>query len=156
MLVKEAAHKFIIQLYFLLLRALKRMPTAGEAVDQAQEMAQNASARAQEAGAKAGEMAQSAYGKAAEGVSGAYNSAAQTVGDVVDGAKGQFETQKRNLGDVSERVKVVGSNASSMAKSGTDMASQEAGHLLGNAQEMLGKNSEEVVKGIRPAKVGSD
>ncbi len=152
MLVKEAIHKAIIQLYFFLLRAVKRMPTAGEAANQAQEMAQNATVQAQEAGAKAGEMAQSAYGKAAEGVSGAYNSAAQTVGGVVDGAKGQFETQKGNAGEVYERGKVVGNNATAVAGSGADLASKEAGHLLGNAQEMLGRNIEEVGKGIRPGK----
>jgi hypothetical protein len=39
----------------------------------------------------------------------------------MDGAKGRFETQKG---------KTLGSNAS-------EMASQEAGHLLENAQEML-------------------
>jgi Mitochondrial carrier protein len=149
MLVKEAVHKFIIQLYFLFLRALKRMPTAGEAVGQAQEMAQSATVQAQEAGTKAGEIAQSAYGKATEGVTDAYNGAAQTVGSVVDGAKGQFETQKGNVGEVYEREKVMGGNASEMAKSGS---SQEAGHLLGNAQGMLGKNIEEMGKGIRPAK----
>lgn len=152
MLVKEAVHKVIIQLYFLLLRALKRMPTASEAVGQAQEMAQNASVQAQEASAKAGEMASISYGKAAEGVSGAYNSAAQTLGSVVDGAKGQFEAQKGYVGEVYEKGKVVGSNATETAKSGTDMVSQEAGHLLGNAQEMLGKNIEEVGKGMRSVK----
>jgi hypothetical protein len=152
MLVKEAVHKFIIQLYFLLLRALKRMPTAGDAVGQAQGIAQNASAQAQGAGMKVGEIAHSAYGKAAKRASGAYNSGAQTVGNVVDGTKGQFETQKGTVGEIYERGKVMGNNASEMAKADTDMAGQEAGHLLGNAQEMLGKNIEDVGKGMRPAK----
>ena len=143
MLVKEAVHKFIIQLYFLLLRALKRMPTAGEAASQAQEIAQNATAQAQEAGVKAGSMAQSAHEQAAEGVSGAYNNAEQTMGSVVDGARG-------DAGQAYDRAQVVWSNVSEAAKSGTDVASQEAGHLLGNAQEMLGRNIEEVGKGIRP------
>jgi hypothetical protein len=73
-------------------------------------------------------MASRAYGKAAEGVSGPYNSAAQTVCNVMDGAKGRFETQKGNVGEVYKRGKALGSNAS-------EMASQEAGHLLENAQE---------------------
>lgn len=152
MLVKEAVHKAIIQLYFLLLRALKRVPTAGEAAGQAQEMAQNATLHAQEAGVKAGEMASGAYGKAAESVGGAYESAARMVGGVVDGARGRVEARKGSGAEAFERGKVVGSNVAETAKEGTDMASQEAGHLLGNAQDMLGKNIEEVGRGIRPAK----
>jgi len=152
MLVKEAVHKFTIELYFIFLRALKRMPTASEPVGQAREMTQSATSQAQEAGAKAREIAQSAYSKATKGVTGAYNSAAQTVENVVDGARKHFETPKGNVGEVYERGKVVGSNASETAKSGSDMASQEAGHLLGNAQEMLREDIEEMDKGMRPAK----
>ena len=115
-------------------------------------MTQSATSQAQEAGAKAREIAQSAYSKATKGVTGAYNSAAQTVENVVDGARKHFETPKGNVGEVYERGKVVGSNASETAKSGSDMASQEAGHLLGNAQEMLREDIEEMDKGMRPAK----
>lgn len=49
------------------------------------------------------------------------------------------------MGEVYKRGKALGSNAS-------EMASQEAGHLLGNAQEMLEKNINEVGKGMGPAK----
>ena len=41
----------------------------------------------------------------------------------------------------------MGTNAPEVAKLGTDIASQEAGHLLGNTQEMLRKNIEEMGKG---------
>jgi cell division septum initiation protein DivIVA len=145
MLVKEAVHKSIIQLYFLLLRAIGRMPTASEAVSQAQRMAQNATVQAQKVGAKTGEMAQTAYVQAAESVSGAYSNATQTMGSVVAGAK-------RNVGQAYDGAQNVRGNVSEAAKSGSDIASQEAGHLLGNAQEMLGKNLEEAGKGIRPSK----
>jgi hypothetical protein len=43
----------------------------------------------------------------------------------------------------------VGSNAIEVTKNAEDLASKEAGHLLDNAQDMLGDKIEKVGKGIK-------
>jgi len=77
-------------------------------------------------------------------VNGAVASANETVGNAFNGAKEQ-------MGVAYGRAQVVGVNASESAKSGSDLAKEQAGHLLGNAQEMVGGRMEEVGKSIKLA-----
>ena len=67
-------------------------------------------------------------------------------------AKNAAESGKEAIGVAGERLGVVGTNASEVAKSANDLASKEAGHLLGNAQEQLGDKIVDVGKGIKPDK----
>lgn len=125
MIVKESIHKLIIQTYYLLLRALDKYPSPSK-------LAQQAGDALQDGAERAGEMVKEGYGNVSE-----------RFGDAVQGGK-------EIIGVAGERVAVVGTNVTETAKSANDLASKEAGHLLGNAQEMLGGKLEEVGKGIKP------
>jgi len=153
MLIKEAVHKLIIQTYFLILKALKKYPSPSELTAQAGDAIQ-------ENAEKAGELIKDGYGNVVE-----------KVGTVV-------QDGKEALGVVREKIDEFGTNATGTAKStfqdgkgaigagstsgtentsdnnaveGTnDIASKEAGHLLGNAQEQLGGKIVEIGKGIKP------
>jgi hypothetical protein len=125
MIVKESIHKLIIQTYYLILKALNKYPSPSE-------LANQAGVAIQDAGERAGNM-----------VKEGYEVAAQRVG-------GMVESGKDAIGVGAERAGVVGSNATEVAKNTGDLASKEAGNLLGNAQEQLGGKIEETGKGIKP------
>jgi len=125
MIVKESVHKLIIQAYYLILKALNKYPSPGD-------LAQQAGGVLQDGAERAGSMVREGYGNVSE-----------RVGDVVQGGKGMVEA-------AGERMGVIGTNANEAAKNANDYASKEAGHLLGNAQEMLGDKVEETGKGIKP------
>lgn len=125
MIVKESIHKLIIQTYYLILRTLNKYPSP--------------SALAQQAG----EVFQDSAEKAGNIVKGGYENVSERVGDAV-------QSGKEMAGATGERIGVVGNNATEVAKNANDLASKEAGHLLGNAQEMLGGRIEEFGKGIKP------
>jgi hypothetical protein len=127
MIVKESIHKLIIQTYYIILKALNKYPSPSELANQAGVVIQDASE-------KAGHM-----------VKEGYESAAERVGDMV-------ESGKEAMGVGPERAGVMGNNAIEVTKNAEDLASKEAGHLLGNAQDMLGGNIEEVGKGIKTEK----
>ncbi|PMD40641.1 putative peroxisomal adenine nucleotide transporter 1 [Hyaloscypha variabilis F] len=127
MIVKESIHKLIIQTYYAILKALNKYPSPTE-------LASQAGVAIQDAGEKVGHM-----------VKEGYESAAERVGDMV-------ESGKEVMGVGAERAGVVGSNAIEVTKNAEDLASKEAGHLLGNAQDMLGGKIEEVGKGIKTEK----
>lgn len=163
MLVKEAVHKMIIQLYYMILRALKKFPTPGEAMGQAQDMASSVNTTAHDAVARGGEMASSAYDRASTSVSDAYSTAADKVGDMVDGAKtatNQLGTSKGTagaragtgsanrsnvgLGDAYEKAAIVGYNARANTAKGPP--SPDAGSVVGDARKEVGN----VGKNVRP------
>lgn len=125
MLVKEAVHKLIIQAYYLVLKAMKKYPSP-------QELAQ-----------QAGDSIKEGYADVSERVGVMGNNATEagkTMGsNVAEAAR-----------DIAESVGVVGSNVGETAKSAEKLQSQEAGHLPGNAQEMLGDKLEKARKDIKP------
>ncbi|KAE9367726.1 putative peroxisomal adenine nucleotide transporter 1 [Stipitochalara longipes BDJ] len=127
MIVKESIHKLIIQTYYVILKALNKYPSPSE-------LATQAGVAIQDAGGKAGEM-----------VKEGYEAASERVGDLV-------ESGKEAIGVGTERAGVVGNNTIEVAKNAEDLASKEAGHLLGNAQDMLGGKIEKVGKGIKTDK----
>jgi hypothetical protein len=124
MIVKESIHKLIIQAYYVILKALDKYPSPSELANQTE-------VAIQDAGEKVGHMVKEGY----EGV-------AERVGDMV-------ESGKEAMGVGVERGGVVGSNAIEVTKNAEDLASKEAGHLLDNAQDMLGDKIEKVGKGIK-------
>ena len=163
MLVKEAVHKAIIQLYYMILRALKKFPTPGEAMGQAQDMASSVNTTALDAVARSGEMAGSAYDKASASMSGAYSTAADKVGDMVDGAKnatsqlatsngtagaragtGAANRSSVGLGDAYEKAAIAGYNTRASATKGN--TGPDAGSVLGDAIQDVGN----VGKNVRP------
>jgi Mitochondrial carrier protein len=225
MLVKESVHKLIIQLYYLVLRALKRIPTPGEAVSQAQGIASNMNEKAQEGVSKAGEMATGAYSSATKTMGGVVDNARERLGGPLKGERidayeraqtmanqgiepkftrsselqglgiepryastsieqinpqfqgpkiDAFERAHANTSnltssemgkteaigskgpaqgkttDACERPANITNNATETAKSGGDLAEKEAGHLMGNVSEQLGKNIEGAGRNIRP------
>jgi hypothetical protein len=124
MIIKETVHKLIIQTYYLVLKALDRYPSPSE-------LAKRAGQSVQDAGERAGEIVKEGY----DNVTGA-------VGNMVGGTKD-------TAGVAVERAGVIGNNATETAKTANDLASKEAGHLLGNAHEMLGDKIEKAGQGIK-------
>jgi len=124
MIVKERIHKLIIQTYYIILKALNKYPSPTELASQAQQAISDGAG-------KTGELMKEGYG-----------TFTGRVGNVVDSGK-----------MAAERAGVIGNNATEVTKSAEDLASKDAGHLLGNAQEMLGGKIEEVGKGIKGVKI---
>ena len=127
MIVKESIHKLIIQTYYLVLKAMKRFPTPEQLANQAGEVVKDKS----------------------EKVGAVVKEGVEKAGEIV---KDGYGNGKDVAAAVGERVGVVGNNTSEAAKTANDYASKEAGHLLGNAQEMLGGKIEDLGKGIKPEK----
>lgn len=114
MIVKESVHKFIIQAYYLILKALKRYPSPSDLANQASSMAGQAGDKTRDVVEKGREALDSAYIVAEERVTLTFN-------------------------DVSGRVQNMGSNASELAKSGTSHATSFVSEKAGNAEDALGK-----------------
>ncbi|RDW65297.1 putative peroxisomal adenine nucleotide transporter 1 [Coleophoma crateriformis] len=149
MLVKESVHKVIIQLYFYLLKVLDKTQ------DRAGDLASSASSTVKDMGDRAGDMLTGVRGRAGEAVTGAgekiqnsYTSVSQSVSGALESGKDQISSTGSSVsekaGVVGERVGVLGNNATEAAKTANDLASKEAGHLLGNAHAMLGGKIEGV------------
>lgn len=102
MLVKEAVHKVIIQLYLTILKLLSRAPTSADVLDQAKLTA-----------GQAGESVSSAYAQAGETVNGAYDKARETAGSLA-----------QNVSDATReayvRAQVIGGNTVEVIKSGNE------------------------------------
>ncbi|KAF4628063.1 hypothetical protein G7Y89_g10097 [Cudoniella acicularis] len=150
MIVKERVHKVIVQVYFFLLKMLKRYPSP-------QELASQANQKASEAMEQGEKMVREGY----DGVSGRVESVVESGKVMVENTAEEAGVVGNNImeagKDITERAGIVGNNAKEAAKSADNLASQEAGHLLGNAQEQLGDNIEEVGKGLKdnPKKDGN-
>jgi hypothetical protein len=146
MLVKEAIHKLIIQSYYFILRALKKYPSPSEVTAQAGDAIQDA-------GEKAGEIVKQGY----ENISGRVGTVGEKAGEIVKeglenvtGTLGTvIQTGREAVETTGERVGVVGNNATEVTKTAEDYVSKDAGHLLGNAREMLGDKIIEGGKGIK-------
>jgi hypothetical protein len=145
MIVKESIHKLIIQTYYVILKALNKYPSPSE-------LASQASAVIQDAGEKAGEVVKDGYETAADRVGGMVENGKDAIGVGAEKAGNMIESGKKAMGVGAERVGVVESNATEAAKNAEDLAGKEAGHLLRNAQDMLGDKIEEVGKGIKTDK----
>ncbi|KAI9731274.1 MAG: hypothetical protein M1818_007899 [Claussenomyces sp. TS43310] len=135
MIVKEAAHKFIIQLYFIILKLLKRTPSSAEVMDQAKGAAGQAGTSLSTAYDQAGDAASDAYGKAKA-------TAENVAQNVTETAENALEGVKSGLADANERAQVLGSNATELAKNGGEYAGAKAGTSIGVAREKLGGNVE--------------
>jgi hypothetical protein len=145
MIVKESIHKLIIQTYYIILKTLNKYPSPSE-------LASQAGVAIQDAGEKAGDMVKEGYEGVAERVGSVVESGKEAVGVGAETVGDTVESGKQAMGGGAERAVVVGSNATEIAKNAEDLASKEAGHLLGNAQDMLGGKIEEVGKGIKTNK----
>lgn len=179
MLVKEAVHKVIIQLYFFLLKALKKLPeqaaeatrdarekvgvmvesvngAVGNAYEGAKGQAGDLVEKAQAIGNNATEAAKSGseYAKAQVG-----NMAekAQTMGsNATQAATAGGDYAKTQAGNIAERAQTIGSNVTQTATSGGEYAKAQAGGILQSAQDTVGKTMEEAGKKIRPGSNGGD
>jgi hypothetical protein len=158
MLLKESIHKLIIQSYYLILKALNKYPSPTE-------LANQAGVAIQDGAERAGEMVREGYENASEAVSGAVESVSDAaertraramLKDGYENAAGRvsaaMESGKEAVGIAVERAGGKGDNATKVVEAANDYASKDAGHLLGNAQEMLSGKIEEVGKGIKPEK----
>lgn len=114
---------------------------AGMAAERAGVLGSNAT----EVAKNAGSAGRDAAGLAAERVSVVGNNVTQSV-------KTAASAGKDAASSAAERAGVVGSNATETVKSAEDFASKEAGHLMGNAQDMLGDKLIGVGKGLKPEK----
>jgi hypothetical protein len=127
MIVKEAIQKLIVQTYYLLLKALNKYPTPSELA------------------AQAGDAVQGGAEKLSETVKEGYENVAERVGHAAhDG--------KRAMTVAGEKAGVFGGNSSPLPKTVNDLRSEQAGNLLGNAQEQLGGKIEKVEKGVKGEK----
>jgi hypothetical protein len=151
MLLKESVHKLIIQAYYLILKVLNKYPSPTELVSQAGGVVRDGAGRAGEMVSGAVESGGKVVSDAAERAgAGAmlkegYNNVSQRVTAAV-------ESGKEAIGIGAERAGVVGDNSTEAAKTANNYASKEAGHLLGNAQEMLSGKIKEDGKGIKTEK----
>jgi hypothetical protein len=158
MLLKESIHKLIIQSYYLILKALNKYPSPTE-------LANQAGVAIQDGAERAGELVKEGYENASETIS----SAVESVGDAAEktgagamlkegyeNATGRVtaavESGKDAVGIAVKRAGVKGDNATKVVEAANDYASKDAGHLLGNAQDMLGGKIEEGGKGIKSEK----
>jgi hypothetical protein len=186
MLLKEAIHKFIIQAYYVILKALKKYPSPAELTAQA-------GGAIQDAGEKAGELVKEGYENVSERVGSLVQDAgtagerlgvmgtnatevAKNTGEKLgvagtDVAKSTGERLgvmgtnaaevAKNAGEklsgagsglaktAGESLGVVGNNATEAAKTAEDYVSKDAGHLLGNARDMLGDKLIQGGKGVK-------
>jgi hypothetical protein len=153
MIVKEAVHKFIIQAYLLILQTLNKLPSPQEALHQANEATSGvfvkASERASSAVQSAKEGASQTLDHAKSSASDAYTTASHTLGTTLNSGK-------EHATDLAEKAGIVGNNATETVKTAAsqgikveEYASQEAGHLLGNAQEQIGGKLIDIGKGMK-------
>lgn len=167
MLIKESVHKFIIQAYYLILKALDKYPSPGQLATQAgtviqdagekvQDLAQEGYKNVSEQAGNAGEMLQEGYKSVSGQAIVVADNSKELVGNAIKDGKeavsGAIESGKDAIGVGTEKAAVVGSNAKESTINASDVHTQGAGHLMGNAQEMLGGKIEEVGQGIKPAK----
>jgi hypothetical protein len=124
MLLKEAIHKFIIQSYYLVLKALKKYPSPSE-------IAAQAGVGFQDASEKSGGMVKEGYQNFSGG-----------VGIIV-------QSGRDAVGTAGERLGVMVNNTTEAAKTAEEYVRKDAGHLLGNAREQLGNKLIEAGKGIK-------
>lgn len=151
MLVKEAIHKFVIQLYMMILKALNKspIPSPAEVTEKASQAAEQANKLASDGYAKVGDAASGAYSKAGEvaeqagqAVTGAYNNAVSAAGSLAQNLSGTTQ-------DVAGRAQVVGENVLETTKTGGNATSTKAGELLGQVQSTVGQNLENTRKVIK-------
>ena len=135
MLLKEAIHKFIIQAYYVVLKALKKYPSPAEITAQA-------GGAIQDAGGKAREVAQVGYENTGDIVKRGYANITESVGNMV-------QDGRETVGKAGERMGAVGSNATETAKMAEDYVSKDAGHLMGNARDQLGDRIVRGGKGVK-------
>lgn len=130
MLVKEAVHKVIIQMYFAILKLLNKAPTSAEVVDQAKDAA----------------------GQVGDAVSGTYDKVAETAGDVAQSVNNKvasaYDDTKKGLGEAYERVQAIGSNSTELAKSGSDQASDAVESAVQTANKTVAEGIDGAKKGL--------
>lgn len=180
MLVKEAVHKAIIKMYFAILNVLNKIPSPKEVVGKAEEKVEQTKAALSNKTEQAGNALQGGYEKIGE-VAGVVGERAGVVGSNASevastGYKNAAEGVKENVSAVGEKMAAVGSdsakngtkNSSSNNRGGLDetiqkagsvvgkeeLKSEDAGHLLGNAQDQLGEKIKGLGEGVK--NVGKD
>lgn len=188
MLVKEAVHKLVIKTYFMILKALNKLPSSKEVVNQAGEKVEQTKAAFNSTTEQAGNVLQGGYEKIGE-VAGVVGERAGVVGSnatevASTGYKNATNGLRDGVGAVGEKMAAVGSsgsepakntvqnasegvkNATSTSKGGLDetvqkagkvvgveeLKSEDAGHLLGNAQDQLGEKIKNVGEGVKGGK----
>jgi hypothetical protein len=124
MLVKEAVHKVIIKLYFVILKALNNLPTTSEVVCQAKDIAGQASGAASAAYEKVEATAEDAIGNVGE-----------QTGEAVRGARAGAE-------EVLERTKKIGGIATEIARTEGSRAEESLGELMSDVRERAEKGAD--------------
>ncbi|TGO90771.1 hypothetical protein BPOR_0051g00060 [Botrytis porri] len=153
MIVKDRVHAFILSLYFMVLRLLKRSPSPKTIINDAREKVMEGGENALQSLKRVGENTlQSARENGSSLASTAQNStttitkSAKDVSDkVFNGAKNLGEKTTASVPtakEASNRAAAAGNNLIETTTSTTEYANKEAGHLFGNAGEQLGEKIE--------------
>ncbi|KAL8736076.1 MAG: hypothetical protein Q9181_002574 [Wetmoreana brouardii] len=116
MIVKQAVHRFIIQLYYLSLRLLKRFPTPETAVQQARERSKQAVVAVQKgtqplataASMKLQGLSEPSLEQSDSFVEALRKNAGSTVGAIKRGAQSRAKETRDCLQTVSERLSTIG------------------------------------------------
>lgn len=147
MIVKERVHQLIIQAYYWVLKSLNKYPSPSEIASQAsQSVSEGYESVAQGVGSVV-ESGKGGLNSTYEGGKNVVNAGVEKVSGVVtDGTQAISST----VSNGAERVGNVSTNAVSGVVTGEKLASEEAGHLLGNAQEQLGDKLVQVGSEIKP------
>lgn len=150
MLAKERIHTMVIQLYYLVLRSLKKFPNP-------EELASLAKEQAQDTYSSASEQAKGVYTKGAEVAGDVAVKAQEQAGDLYEKSKSVAESAaakaqdvlqdgKQQAGDLIEKGKDAASDALNSATETAGDASEKAKEVLGNSTEQAGKYVEEAGK----------
>lgn len=169
MLLKEEIHRWIIKLYFWLANAAKSMRSpravAGDVSEKVTETAQNVysntAARAQDVGEKVMAQSQESYAAVKETVANVANSASNQLSSTTEASKNAaseaggkvnaaLSTASNGLGNATTGGKEVVTDKAEAAREASVYGKQQAGHLLGNAAEQIGKATEEAGRAMRP------
>lgn len=124
MLVKEAIHKAVIQLYLLIIKAL------GKTLAVPVNVASNVASKAAEVAGTTNSAVQGAAGQAGTAVSGAYEKATEAAGNVATGVSSGAR-------GVVDGVSNGAQNVAEQARNGTGISSEKGMDLLKQAQETL-------------------
>lgn len=157
MLVKDRIHALIIDLYYLVLKTMKKYPSP-------EEMAKMASEQAKDAYAKGVEVAENATTVASEQAKGAYSKGVEVAGNASTMAQDALRSGTQRTGELLESGKDVAKNTSQQAQdvisSGKQQAQdtlssgkQQAGELLGSGTEAARNTSQQVKESIVKANV---
>lgn len=150
MLAKERIHTMVIQLYYLVLRSLKKFPSPEELASLAKEQTQNtyssAFEQAKDVYSKGAEVAGDAAAKAQEQAGDFYEKSRSMAESAASKAQDVLQDSKQQAGDLYEKSKDAANDALHSATQTAEDASAKAQEVIGNSTQQAGEYVEKAGK----------